>query len=61
MGKAESSEWILIKKTFPEGVRYLLQQRRIDATKPYYLTQRIFRYRGKALDALHTALKTGKP
>jgi hypothetical protein len=53
MGSEENGdEWILIRKTFSYGVRYLLQEKRTDASKPYYLTQRIYMSRVRAEDAL---------
>lgn len=49
--------WILIKKKFPEGIRYLLQMRRTDAIRPYYLTQKVFIARKAGLRALQEKLK----
>jgi hypothetical protein len=53
-------EWRLWKKTFPEGERYLLQELRTDTSRPYYLTQRVFIGKQKALKALHNVRDTGE-
>jgi hypothetical protein len=53
-------EFILLRKLFVEGPRYLLQEIRRDASKPYYLTQRIFVSRDKAVQALLSARRTGQ-
>jgi hypothetical protein len=52
--------WRLFQKKFPEGVRYLLQELRLDSAKPYYLTQRIFLGKQKALMALREVRETGE-
>lgn len=60
MGSEEDGdEWILVRKTFSYGVRYLLQSRRTDASKPYYLTQRIYMSRTVAENALWHAATYG--
>jgi hypothetical protein len=53
-------EWRLYRKAFPEGERFLLQELRLDSAKPYYLTQRIFRGKQKALVALRNVRETGE-
>ena len=55
--RSDLKEWRLWKKNFPEGIRYLLQQLRLDSTRPYYLTQKVFIGKQKALKALHDARK----
>jgi hypothetical protein len=55
----DDEEWILVRKTFSEGIRYLLQVRRVDATKPYWLTQMIFMSRKRAEMALRHVAQTG--
>jgi hypothetical protein len=56
----DTEEWIVIRKTFSEGVRYLLQVQRTDTIKPYYLTQRIYMSRKRAEMALRHVARTGK-
>jgi hypothetical protein len=55
----DTEEWIVVRKTFSEGVRYLLQIRRVDAIKPYWLTQQIFMSRKRAEMALRHVVQTG--
>jgi hypothetical protein len=58
-GDPNIDEWIIVRKIFSFGVRYLLQTRRMDATKPYYLTQRIYMSKYKAITVLEHARRTG--
>jgi hypothetical protein len=53
-------EWRLYQKAFPEGTRFLLQQLRTDRENPYYLTQRVFIGKQKALKALRDVRETGE-
>jgi hypothetical protein len=58
----ELKKWKLVQKAFDGKTRYLLQILRLDRPSgPYYLTQRIYKIRYQAVQALVRAKKTGKP
>lgn len=57
----ELSKYRIEKIKAKEGVRYLLQELRTDAVKPYWLTFRIFITRSTAEIGLKKILRGEKP
>jgi hypothetical protein len=46
--KIKLPEWKITKLDTRDGVRWVIQRLRTDASKPYYLTQRIYRFKSTA-------------
>lgn len=52
-------KWQVFKVITSDGERYTLQRLHTDALKPYYLTERVYRFESTARRALEGTLKYG--